>query len=190
MILNNLEKTIQIKIVYYGPALSGKTTSMKSLFKYFANDNKVLSIESSIGRTLFFDYGKIMLNDAPWNLKLHIYSTTGQDFYIVTRPTTLKGMDCLIFVADSQKDTYARNIISWNELKTYFSKTFMDIPIVLCFNKQDIPEKFNENKFLEEVDFAQYKNIDLEHTIATTGAGILESFEKVLTLFFKNMPVY
>ncbi|GAH66467.1 unnamed protein product, partial [marine sediment metagenome] len=95
MIIDHLNQTIQIKICYFGPALSGKTTTMKSLFNHFGKKDRMLSVESSLGRTLFFDYGIITFKNQQWLLKIHLYSTTGQDFYIVTRPITLQAIDVL-----------------------------------------------------------------------------------------------
>ena len=190
MIIDRLDKTIQIKIVYFGPALSGKTTSLKALFKRFGKEDKLKSIESSIGRTLFFDYGTIMFENSQWKLKIHIYSTTGQDFYIVTRPITLRRIDGIIFVADSQKFVYERNLTSWNELRSYFGDTFKEIPVMLCFNKQDLAEKFNSKHFLDEILFYNFNNIQINKTIALDGYGILESFEEILDLIFKNKTPY
>ena len=102
MIIDALEKTIQVKIVYYGPALSGKTTSIKALFNHFGKKDEILSVESTVRRTLFFDYGTITFKNSDWLLKVHVYTTTGQDFYIVTRPVTLKAIDGIIFVSDSR----------------------------------------------------------------------------------------
>jgi len=190
MIIDRLDKTIQIKIVYFGPALSGKTTTLKALFTCFGKINKLKSIESSIGRTLFFDYGTIMFQNSQWKLKIHIYSTTGQDFYIVTRPITLRGIDGIVFVADSQKFVYGRNITSWNELRSYFGDNFKEIPVMLCFNKQDLADKFRSEKFLDEINFFNFKNIHTKNTIALEGYGILESFEEILDLIFKTKTPY
>lgn len=187
MIIDSLDKTIQIKIVYYGPALSGKTTSLKSLFKHFGKSNKVESIESSLRRTLFFDYGTISFQNQNWLLRIHIYSTTGQDFYIVTRPVTLKAIDGIVFVADSQEKAYERNIISWNELRSYFNEALHSLPKVIASNKQDLPEKFNPLMFLEEINHCTYDNIDTTSTIAINGEGILDSFEDILSLVFKDL---
>ena len=187
MIIDALEKQIQIKIVYYGPALSGKTTSLKSLFNHFGKKDEVFSIDSSIGRTLFFDYGIISFQKEQWKLKIHIYSTTGQDFYVVTRPITLKAMDGLIFVADSQKKAYDRNLISWNELSIYFDENLLKMPKIIAFNKQDLPQKFITAFFLKEIDFEKYDNVKVRKTIALNGEGILDSFEDVLGLIFKDL---
>ncbi len=185
MIIDQLDSSIQLKIVYFGPALSGKTTSLRRLFDHFGND--LISIESSVNRTLFFDYGTVAFQNDHWLIKIHVYSTTGQDFYVVTRPVTLRAVDGIIFVADSQESAYERNIISWEELKTYFGNSFDQIPKVVAFNKQDLPYKFSPIKFLEEIGYDNYSKIDAKTTIAVNGEGILESFESVLNLIFKDL---
>jgi len=187
MIIDQLTRSIQIKICYFGPALSGKTTSIKTLFSHFGKKDRVLSIDSSIRRTLFFDYGTISFQNQQWNLKLHIYSTTGQDFYIITRPVTLQGIDGIIFVADSQQEIYHRNLTSWNELCNYFDDAIINLPKVIAFNKQDLPDKFSPAVFLENINYFKFKNIDFKKTIALNGEGILDSFEEILSLVFKNI---
>ena len=187
MIIDALDKTIQIKIVYFGPAMSGKTTSLKALFNHFGKKKEVASVESTVGRTLFFDYGTINFQNDNWKLKIHIYSTTGQDFYVITRPITLRAVDGIIFVVDSQKDVYERNVISWNELNTYFGDTLINLPKILAFNKQDLLNKFSTSIFLKDIDFHLLRNIYTTKTIALNGEGILESFEKILSLVFKEL---
>ena len=186
MIVNYLDKTVNLKIVYYGPALSGKTTSLKSLFHYFYISDEILTIENTLNRTLFFDYGTIIFQNELWNLKIHMYSTTGQDFYSVTRPTMLKGIDGLIFVVDSRKIAYDRNLISWNELNFYFKNKIPDLPLIINFNKQDLKQKFNSMIFMNEIGHKKLNNLDVEYTIALNGEGILESFEKLLKLIFQD----
>ena len=186
MIIDHVDKTISIKIVYFGPALSGKTTSIKTLFSHFGKEDKILSIESTVNRTLFFDYGTISFQNQEWILKISIYTTTGQNFYLITRPITLRAVDGIIFVADSQKKVYERNLISWNELKSYFRDSLQDLPILVAFNKQDLPEKFVSTKFLKEIDFQNYKNINTKYTIAINGEGVLECFEEILQLVLKK----
>jgi signal recognition particle receptor subunit beta len=187
MIIDALEKIITLKVVYYGPALSGKTTSLFALFKHFGKEKEVESIESTVKRTLFFDYGTISFQNESWKLKLHLYSTTGQDFYIVTRPITLTGVDGLIFVADSQKLNWERNKISWNELNSFFKERLLTLPILIAFNKQDLPNKFNPAAFLKEIQYFKYNNIDTRKTTAINGEGILESFEDILRLILRDL---
>ncbi len=187
MIIDQLTRSIQLKICYFGPALSGKTTSIKALFNHFGKKDRVLSIDSSIRRTLFFDYGTIDFENQQWHLKIHLYSTTGQDFYLITRPVTLQGIDGIIFVADSQQSVYYRNLTSWNELCGYFDDVIITLPKVIAFNKQDLPDKFSPPEFLENINYFRYKNIDFKNTIAVNGEGILDCFEEVLSLVFKSL---
>jgi len=187
MIIDHLSQTIQLKICYFGPALSGKTTTLKSLFKHFGKEDRVLSIDSSIRRTLFFDYGTITFENKQWLLKLHLYSTTGQDFYIITRPITLRAIDGIIFVADSQNSTYYRNLTSWNELCNYFEDDFQNIPKILAFNKQDLEDKFNTSEFLENINSFKYQDLKTKKTVALSGEGVVESFEELLELILKKV---
>lgn len=189
MIINNLEKTINIKIVFFGPALSGKTTSLKALFNKFGKKDNILSIESTVKRTLFFDYGTVTFRDKLWKLKVHVYSTTGQDFYTITRPITLNAVDGIIFVADSQKIAYERNLISWLELASLFQETLKKMPIVIAFNKQDLPDQFNLEDFLKEIDYSKYKNITNKRTTATEGTGIIDTFENSLRQIFNQNSI-
>jgi len=186
MIIDHCDKTISIKIVYFGPAYSGKTTSIKALFSHFGKDEALQSIESTVKRTLFFDYGTVTFQNEEWKLKLHIYTTTGQDFYLITRPITLRAVDGIILVLDSQEEVYERNLISWNELMSYFRDSIDDIPIIIAFNKQDLPEKFSPGVFLKEIDFHKFKNMESRYTIAVSGEGILDCFEDVLRLILRK----
>jgi small GTP-binding protein len=187
MIINNLAKQIQFKLVYYGPAMSGKTTTLKSLFRHFGKEDQIKSIESTVNRTLFFDYGTILFQNKNWEVKLNIYTTTGQDFYCVTRPTIIQATDGIIFIVDSQKIARERNIISWNELNNFFHKqTIQSIPKIIAFNKQDKLNKFEIKPFLEEIRCKDYKNIRVKKTIAINGEGVLECFEEIIGMVIEN----
>lgn len=187
MIINNLDKTLQLKIVYYGPAMSGKTTSIKALFEHFGKLDQLQSIESTVNRTLFFDYGIITFQNKTWKLKLNIYTTTGQDFYLVTRPTVIQATDGLIFVVDSHQKAFKRNINSWRELHKYFDPTtIIELPKVIALNKQDLREKFDVPNFLREIKYETYENTAIVHTIALNSEGILETFEEILRLILRR----
>jgi len=191
MIFNYDNKTLQVKIVYYGPAMSGKTTSIKSLFSYFNKEHTVKSIDSSVGRTLFFDFGVLHFEGAEWGLKFLIYSATGQDFYASTRPATLNGVDGLIFVVDSQIESLEHNKRSWNELRTLFGSNFYNIPIVISLNKCDIFEKKNLEKddFLSYIDYHRFRHISLKKTIAINGKGVLDSFNDLIRFIFPQLNI-
>ncbi len=191
MIFNYENKTLQVKVVYYGPAMSGKTTSIKSLFSYFKKEHSVKSIDSSVGRTLFFDFGVLQFKGIEWSLKLLIYSATGQDFYASTRPATLNGVDGLIFVVDSQIEYLEHNIRSWNELKTIFGSEFYKIPIVISLNKCDLLSINNleNNSFLSYIDFNRFKHISFKKTIAIEGKGVLDTFNELIKFLFPQLKI-
>jgi len=191
MIYDYENKTLQVKIVYYGPAMSGKTTSIKYLFSYFNKEDKLDSIDSSVGRTLFFDFGVLHFKGAEWGLKFLIYSATGQDFYASTRPATLNGVDGLIFVVDSRFEYFQYNKRSWNELKTMFGAEIYNIPIVISLNKYDLQniEKLGEKDFLSQISFELFNYIAINKTIAINGEGILDSFNRLIRFIFPKLTI-
>ena len=191
MIYDYENKTLQVKIVYYGPAMSGKTTSIKYLFSYFNKINNLESIDSSVGRTLFFDFGILHFCGADWGLKFLVYSATGQDFYASTRPATLNGVDGIIFVVDSRIECMAHNLRSWNELKVLFGSEFFNIPIVIALNKYDIYEKvkIKSVEFKEKIDFHAFKQISIKKTKAINGEGILDSFNGLVEFIFPQISL-
>jgi len=191
MIFDYENKTLQVKIVYYGPAMSGKTTSIKYLFSYFNKLDKLDSIDSSVGRTLFFDFGVLHFKGIEWNLKFLVYSATGQDFYASTRPATLNGVDGLIFVVDSRYEYNDHNIRSWNELKTLFGNEIYNIPIVISLNKYDLQlaEMKYDSHFLSQINLMAYNNISIKKTIAVEGEGILDSFNCLISSIFPNLTI-
>jgi len=182
-------KILQVKIVYYGPAMSGKTTSIKHLFSYFNKEEMLESIDNSVGRTLFFDFGVLHFKGTEWGLKLLIYSATGQDFYASTRPATLNGVDGIIFVVDSQMEYLEHNLCSWNELKTLFGEEIYNIPIVIALNKYDLHniKKLKELDFVSHINYNRFKNLSLNKTIAIKGEGVLASFYQLIKFIFPQL---
>jgi len=191
MIFDYENKILQVKIVYYGPAMSGKTTSVKYLFSCFNKQNSLNSIESTVGRTLFFDFGVLQFKGANWDLKFLIYSATGQDFYASTRPATLNGVDGIIFVLDSQMEYLEHNLRSWNELKNLFGAEIYNIPIVISLNKYDleIRGKLLETDFISHIDYTKFKQLSLKKTEAINGVGVLDSFRQVIKYIFPQLTI-
>ncbi len=191
MIFDSSEKTIQTKIVYYGPAMSGKTTSLKYLFSYFGKNDDLDSIESSVGRTLFFDFGVLRFMGSEWGLKILLYSATGQDFYAGTRPATLHGVDGIIFVADSQLKYLENNLRSWEELKILFGIEIYELPIVIALNKLDLVDekKLEKNIFMEYIDSEKFKFLSIKDTSAICGRGVVDSFNKIFDYLFPELTL-
>ena len=176
MLLDYENKIIQAKIVYYGPAMSGKTTSLRFLFKSLGKEDNLKSIETTTGRTLFFDFGTLKLTGHEWTVKFLLYTATGQDFYASTRPATLYGVDGIIFVFDSQTQFFNSNANSRMELKKFFEQEIYEIPIVICLNKWDLDKSINEELLREKFELDKYKKVEIKKTIAKNGQGISESF--------------
>ncbi|MFW9864894.1 MAG: ATP/GTP-binding protein [Candidatus Thorarchaeota archaeon] len=191
LILDYENKILQVKIVYYGPAMSGKTTSIKHLFSYFNKQNSLNSIESTVGRTLFFDFGVLQFKGAKWDLKFLVYSATGQDFYASTRPATLNGVDGIIFVVDSQKEYLEHNMRSWNELKNLFGAEIYNIPIVISLNKYDleVKQKLLATEFLSYIDCTKFKKLSFKKTEAINGSGVLDSFQQIIKCIFPQLTI-
>ncbi|MFW9896875.1 MAG: ATP/GTP-binding protein [Candidatus Thorarchaeota archaeon] len=191
MIFDFENETLQVKIVYYGPAMSGKTTSVKYLFSCFNKVNELKSIDSTVGRTLFFDFGILKFKGAVWDLKFLVYSATGQDFYSSTRPATLNGVDGIIFVVDSQKECLEHNLRSWEELRTLFGTEFYNIPIVISLNKYDIDEsrKLHATDFLAQIYYSKFRQITLTKTAAINGEGVMDSFSQLIKFIFPQLII-
>ena len=191
MIVDYENKIVQAKIVYYGPALSGKTTSIKYLFSYFDEREKLKSIDSTFGRTLFFDFGDLNFKGEEWSLKILIYSATGQDFYASTRPATLSGVDGLIFIVDSRPSYIQHNLRSWSELRSMFSDAIYEIPLVISFNKYELNDDFNafQKQFLEKVDESRFTKISITKTTAINGDGVIDAFNQLITLIFPRLRI-
>ncbi|MHA1885125.1 MAG: GTP-binding protein [Promethearchaeota archaeon] len=191
MIFDFANKLLQVKIVYYGPAMSGKTTSVKYLFSCFKKGHTLNSIDSTVGRTLLFDFGVLQFRGTNWDLKFLIYSATGQDFYASTRPATLNGVDGVIFVVDSQKEYLEHNLRSWNELKALFGVEFYNIPIIISLNKYDLSEikKIQEFELINSIEHTRFKNISLTKTSAISGKGVLDSFSQLVKFIFPQLVI-
>ncbi len=183
MIIDFGSKTIQSKIVFYGPAMSGKTTALKYLFNKF--NGELISITTSHlekPRTLFYDYGCIDLKFGVWKLKLNLWTATGQDFYCATRSTVLQGVDGIIFVADSRREILDENKRSWSELVEYFGDKLVNIiPIIVCLNKQDLENLTPEDLFKEYLDLKE--NVEIIKMIAIRGEKVYDAFTRI----FKNI---
>ena len=189
MIINYNTKTIQIKIVYFGPAMSGKTTSLKYIMSKFNSEQNLRSIETSTGRTLVFDFGCLNISGKEWSLKILLLSATGQDFYTSTRPATIEMVDGLIFIADSQRIFLDDNKRSWNELSLYFGDKIYDIPIIVCLNKQDMGDVLGIEEIKQEFRLTEFKKYEITNTIAKDGVGVTESFQKLLQNLFPTLSI-
>lgn len=184
-VINFARREIEAKIVYYGPALSGKTTNVANAHGALPEDDRgdLRKLETRDERTLFFDYVPITRGDiAGFTTKFKLFSVPGQVFYKETRRIVLQGVDGIVFVADSDPERAQANIDSLQDLENnlrHFNMELSTLPLVIQFNKRD----------LHEVRSVQALNADLNpmgvpiiEAVATERVGVMESLEAVTGL--------
>src|SRR5471030_2473492 len=146
-IINQATKELQVKIVYYGPAMGGKTTNLVQVHDHVqtqsGNKGKLVSLATSSDRTLFFDFLPIeAMTIKSFKTKFQLYTVPGQVIYNTTRQLVLRGVDGIVFVADSQYEKMQENVESLQNLEDNLKALkmkFADIPYVLQYNKHDLP---------------------------------------------------
>ncbi len=176
MIIDYGNRTVGLKIVFFGPAMSGKTTSIRWLFSTLDYAEKLTSIENTVGRTMFCDFGTIPFSlSNRWTINAHVWSATGQDFYRSTREVVLVGADGVIFVADSQEHLQDENLASWNELMSMIEEEERPLPLIVCLNKQDLPGAIREDKLRTRLKIPS--SVPVFMSIAREGHNIVEAFQ-------------
>src|SRR5579863_8109428 len=142
-IINQATKELQVKIVYYGPAMGGKTTNLVQVHDHVqtpaGNKDQLVSLATGADRTLFFDFLPIKaMTIRGFKTKFQLYTVSGQVIYNTTRQLVLRGVDGIVFVADSQYDKMAENVESFQNLEDNCKSlkiNFTEIPYVLQYNK-------------------------------------------------------
>jgi len=187
----NLEyKEVAVKVVYYGPALSGKTTNLQSLHTMFNPDHRgrLMSLETQNDRTLFFDLLPLQYR-TPSGLavKLKLYTVPGQVIHNSTRKAVLAGADGVAFIADSQKSQALSNSISFKNLKENLKLNGIDfdsIPVVIQFNKRDLDSIKPEDEIKQDWGQSRFPTFV---SVATTGQGVFETFECLVRMSFESL---
>lgn len=177
-ILNSKKREIDIKIVYYGPALCGKTTNLQTIFKKLAPHQRgeMVSLATKDDRTLFFDFLPIELGNVKgYKTRFHVYTVPGQVYYGLTRRAVLTNIDGVIFVADSQVGKMEENIESFNDLEenlTFYKKDIYSIPFIIQYNKRDLPNIIS----VEELNATLNKlHSPYFEACAIKGPGVMET---------------
>src|SRR5210317_886119 len=145
-VFNAAKREIDIKIVYYGPALCGKTTNVQTVHKKISPQQRgdIMSLATKDDRTLFFDFMPIELGNVKgFKTRFHLYTVPGQVYYALTRRAVLTSVDGVIFVADSQLSKLDENIESLNDLDEnlkFHKKSLETVPFVIQYNKRDMDD--------------------------------------------------
>ena len=180
--INYAAKEINCKIVYYGPGLGGKTTNLQHIFNKTAPDRrgKMISLATEADRTLFFDFLPLDLGTIRgFTTRFHLYTVPGQVFYDASRKLILKGVDGVVFVADSQVDRMEANIESIRNLEENLGDHGFDlktIPYALQFNKRDLPSVMPVDEMYRMLNFKREPTFI---GIATQGVGVFDTLKNV-----------
>ena len=190
--INYASREINCKIVYYGPGLCGKTTNLQFIYEK-TNPNskgKLISLATETDRTLFFDFLPLELgNVRGFKTRFHLYTVPGQVFYDASRKLILKGVDGVIFVADSQRERMDANVESLRNLEQNLKAQGYDIrsiPYVLQLNKRDLPSAVpvDEMKAKLSID-----NEPVLEAIAASeeGMGVFDTLKAVAKLVLQDL---
>jgi signal recognition particle receptor subunit beta len=180
--INYASREINCKIVYYGPGLCGKTTNLQYIYDSTAPQakGKLISLATETDRTLFFDFMPLELGTVRgFKTRFHLYTVPGQVYYDASRRLILKGVDGVVFVADSQEERMDANIESLYNLEENLRTQGYDlskIPYVLQLNKRDLPNVISSEELAGEL---LRKNEPVYEAVAAKGVGVFDTLKAV-----------
>jgi hypothetical protein len=180
--INYNAKEIHCKVVYYGPSLGGKTTNVQWVYQKTANDQntRLVAVNTDVERTLFFDFLPLNVGDIRgFKTRFHLYSVPGQVVYDASRKLILKGLDGVVFVADSQVERMDENIEALKNLKRNLEQQGYDIreiPLVMQYNKRDLPNVASLAEMRSALNFYNAPEVE---ACASEGKGVFESLKIV-----------
>lgn len=182
------DREITLKVVYYGPALSGKTTNLQQLHELInpASRGKMVTLDTADDRTLYFDFLPIQFGtENGFSVKIKLFTVPGQVMHKSTRKVVLAGADAVAFIADSQRGSAAANAYSWRDMEANLKANGIDfakIPKVIQFNKRDLPDI----KPLQDIKDA-WGDIPTFPAVATRGEGVIETFRELIRLVYRSI---
>ncbi len=189
-LVNYATREINVKIVYYGPGLGGKTTCLKYIYNRLDENTKgkLVTLSTELDRTLFFDFLPLDLGTVKgFKTRFHLYTVPGQVFYNASRRIILRGADGIIFVADSQKERRQDNIDSLENLKenlaTYGLK-LSEIPYVIMYNKRDLPNILSIEELEKDLNPDGVPSFE---SVATQGIGVFEALKEIGRMVLKRL---
>ena len=189
--INYSAREINCKLVYYGPGLCGKTSNLKQIYEKTAPNakGKMISLATETERTLFFDFLPLALGEIRgFKTRFHLYTVPGQVFYDASRKLILKGVDGVVFVADSQEERFEANLESLDNLKANLRDQGYDIdkiPWVLQYNKRDLPTAVPLDELQRELN-PDGKILEFEAS-AASGKGVFETLKALAKLVLADL---
>ncbi len=189
-LINYSAKEITFKIVYYGPAMSGKTTNLRFIYNRLPEElkGKFTSIATQDERTLFFDFLPLDLGTIKgFSIKLSLYTVPGQAIYSLTRKTILRATDGIIFVADSQKQIFEKNIESLKDMIENMKEYGLNLentPIILQYNKRDLNDIVSVEDLNNSLNFNSFPYLE---AVAIQGIGVMEALKLISKLVVRKI---
>jgi signal recognition particle receptor subunit beta len=186
--INMAEREITLKVVYYGPALSGKTTNLQQLHALIdpAARGKMVTLDTTDDRTLYFDFLPIQFGTTNgFSVKVKLFTVPGQVMHKSTRKVVLAGADAVAFIADSQRASASANAYSWRDMEANLKSNGIDferIPKVVQFNKRDLPDI----KPLQEIRDT-WTDVATFPAVAIRGEGVIETFRELLRGTYRRL---
>jgi signal recognition particle receptor subunit beta len=180
--INFAAREINCKIVYYGAGLGGKTTNLQVIYQKTADQQKgkMISLATETERTLFFDFLPLDLGSVRgFKTRIHLYTVPGQVFYDASRKLILRGVDGIVFVADSQEQRMDANVEALENLMSNLKEhgyDFNKIPYVLQLNKRDLPNILPIDMLATEL---RKKNEPMVEAVAFQGVGVFETLKEI-----------
>jgi mutual gliding-motility protein MglA len=180
--INFAAREINCKIVYYGAGLGGKTTNLQVIYQKTADQQKgkMISLATETERTLFFDFLPLDLGSVRgFKTRIHLYTVPGQVFYDASRKLILRGVDGIVFVADSQEQRMDANVEALENLMSNLKEhgyDFHKIPYVLQLNKRDLPNILPTEMLATEL---RKKNEPIVEAVAFQGVGVFETLKEI-----------
>ena len=188
--LNYSSREINCKIVYYGPGLCGKTTNLQYIYKRMNPDarGKMISLATETERTLFFDFLPLTLGEVRgFKTRFHLYTVPGQVFYDASRRLILRGVDGVVFCADSQLTRTDANLESMENLRVNLEEQGYNpdkVPLVIQYNKRDLP---NVASVSELHALLNQRNVPEFEAAASTGIGVFETLKSAIKLILNDL---
>lgn len=180
--VNYHTKEVNCKIVYYGPGLGGKTTNIQYIYQKTSSQNKgqMITLNTENERTLFFDFLPLDLGEIRgFKTRFHLYTVPGQVFYEASRKLILRGVDGLVFVADSQVERMEANLESYQGLERNLAEQGYDVskvPMVMQWNKRDLPNIVPVEDLRFQLNKRKFPEFE---AVATNGQGVFDTLKMV-----------
>ncbi len=183
--INYSSREINCKIVYYGPGLCGKTTNLQVIYRKTRPESKgkMITLATETERTLFFDFLPLALGDIKgFKTRFHLYTVPGQIFYDASRKLILKGVDGIVYVADSQVERMDANIESFENMKTNLEEqgyALSQIPYIIQYNKRDLPNIMDVAELKRALNSDGVPDFE---AVARDAVGVFETLKAIVKM--------